>query len=306
MLRTRPQTARQRHPIPLRIRRGGALLGVGLLAAGLLATVKADASSPQGDAWQVRATGSGERRRVESSSDLNTGKPERTTPLAAREIARRASGRVEVRLHAEPEVARALAAGRADYGRELDKALDWLSRLPPPRQPAARIELTLVSDRERTRMRRVHPGGTATVVDIAAAVGLGTGGNAPSAQIGQALAIALHEASHATAALMPQRPDRADDEYRASLVESCYLVDTLRPGDTLRLRSGGGAARRDEYFVSAASRKASEDVVRDMARAAGGHEVAWHDQTALLGLKTLCRIRLAMAAQGLDGSAGGD
>jgi hypothetical protein len=275
------------------------LLGAGPVAA-------AGASPPQVDSWQVRASGSGERRRVESSSDLNAGKPERAAPLAAREIARRANGRVEVRLHAEPEVARALVTGKADYSRELDKAVDWLSRLPPPRQPAARIELTLVADRERTRMRRVHPGGTTTVVDIAAPVALGAGGNAPSAQIGQALAIALHEASHATAALMPERPDRADDEYRASLVESCYLVDTLRPGDTLRLRSGGGAARSDEYFVSAASRKASADVVHDMARAAGGHEVAWHDSTALLGLKSLCRIRLAMAAHGVGGSAGGD
>jgi hypothetical protein len=271
--------------------------------AGLATAV---ASPPQVDSWQVRATGSGERRRVESSSDLNAGKPERAAPLAAREIARRASGRVEVRLHAEPVVAQALAAGRADYARELDKAVDWLSRLPPPRQPAARIELTLVADRERTRMRRVHPGASTTVVDIAAAVALDAGGNAPSAQIGQALAIALHEASHATAALMPERPDRDSDEYRASLVESCYLVDTLRPGDTLRLRDGGGAARSDEYFVSAASRKASSQVVRDMARAAGGHEVAWHDATAMLGLKALCRIRLAMAAHGVEGGAGGD
>lgn len=293
---TRPPAVRLHLPASMLM--AAMLLGTGLAAA-------AGNSPPQVDSWQVRATGSGERRRVESSSDLNAGKPERAAPLATREIARRASGRVEIRLHAEPAVARALVASRIDYARELDKAVDWLSRLPPPRLPAARIELTLVADRERTRMRRVHPGGTTTVVDIAAAVALGAGGNAPSAQIGQALAIALHEASHATAALMPQRPDRADDEYRASLVESCYLVDTLRPGDTLRLRSGS-AARGDEYFVSAASRKASEDVVRDMARAAGGHQVAWHDHTALLGLKTLCRIRLAMAAHGVDGDAGGD
>lgn len=279
-----------------------------LLASALAGPGPAAAAgaSPRADSWQVRATGSGERRRVESSSDLNAGKPERATPLAAREIARRASGHAEVRLHAEPAVARALAAGRADYARELDKAVDWLARLPPPRHPAARIELTLVADRERTRMRRVHPGSSTTVVDIAYPVALGAGGNAPSAQVGQALAIALHEASHATAALMPERPDRNADEYRASLVESCYLVDTLRPGDTLRLRDGGGAARSDEYFVSAASRKASSEVVRDMARAAGGHEVAWHDATAMLGLKALCRIRLAMAAHGLDGGAGGD
>lgn len=280
------------------------LPGAVLLAAALLASVAADATPAQVDAWQVRATGSGERRRVESSSDLNAGKPERATPLASREIARRARGRAEVRLHAEPAVARALVAGKVDYARELDKAVDWLSRLPPPRQPAARIEVTLVADRERTRIRRVHPGATTTVVDIAVPLVLGAGGNAPSAQVGQALAIALHEASHATAALMPARPDRDDDEYRASLVESCYLVDTLRPGDTLRLRSGG-AARGDEYFVSAASRKASAEVVHDMARAAGGQEVAWHDATALLGLKTLCRMRLAMAAHGV-GVATGD
>jgi hypothetical protein len=300
---TRPPATRHCHALAAPVPMAVALVAAAL--SGAAPVPAAHASPPQADSWQVRATGSGERRRVESSSDLNAGKPERSAPLAARQIARHASGQAEIRLHAEPAVARVLAAQGVDYARELHKAADWLSRLPPPRQPAARIELTLVADRERTRMRRVHPGASTTVVDIAVPVLLGAGGNAPSAQVGQALAIALHEASHATAALMPARPNRADDEYRASLVESCYLVDTLRPGDTLRLRSGG-AARGDEYFVSAASRKASADVVHDMARAAGGHEVAWHDTTALLGLKALCRIRLAMAAHGVDGGAGGD
>ena len=44
----------------------------------------------------------------------------------------------------------------------------------------------------------------------------------------RALGLALHEAVHA---LRGDGDDRAADEYRASLVEACYLLDTARAGD---------------------------------------------------------------------------
>jgi hypothetical protein len=49
-----------------------------------------------------------------------------------------------------------------------------------------------------------------------------------------------------------------------------------------------------EPWTAAASREASARVVAEFARAAGGREIAWNDRTALLGIRLLCRARLAL------------
>lgn len=257
----------------------------------------ASAGSARADAWRVRATGSGARRVVESFSDVNVGKPARTAPLPIRAIAERRRGDVAVRLRGDASTAAALLAPGNDFGRELDKALEWLDRLTPATRPRARIELTLVDDTRRARQRRSHPGSGITIVDLLVPVPAQPA-STRSTQVGQALAIALHEASHATAQDDPARAraSRQDDEYRASLVEACYLIDTLRIGDTLQLRAGRadeGDAGVGEDFVAVQSREAARRVMRDLAKAAGGTSVAWNDHVARLGLKTLCAVRLA-------------
>lgn len=255
------------------------------------------------DAWRVRATGSGARRVVESFSDVNVGKPARSAALPMRPIAARRRGEVAIRLLGDAPTATAILAPGNDFGRELDKALEWLDRLAPTSRPKARIDLTLVDDTRRHRLRRSHPGSDITIVDLLVPVAARPV-STRSTQVGQALAIALHEASHATAQGDPARAGetRQEDEYRASLVESCYLIDTMRIGDTLQLQAGragendvagdGGQAAR-EHFVAAQSRQAARQVMRDLAKAAGGTSVAWNDHVGRLGLKTLCAVRLA-------------
>jgi hypothetical protein len=265
-----------------------ALLGIGLVA---MAFVQGVRSGPRVDHWQVRATGAGDARRVESISSINGGGAARIAALAAVPLAHRTLGLASVSVRADAAARDALPTDPRAIARELDRAVDWLARLAPTGHAPARIVLTLVGDGRRLEQRRVHVGAT-TTIDIAAAIDA-KAGTALSAQVGRALATALHEASHATAGGLAPALSRDDDEYRASLVESCYLVDTLRPGDRLRLPDppvpGPG-----EDWTATASREAAARVVADLERAGGGREIAWNDRTALLGIKVLCRARLAL------------
>jgi hypothetical protein len=246
-----------------------------------------------GDAWGVRVIGEGAGRKLESLSEVNTGKPARSQTLQARVVAGRERGEVSVALLADAMTAAQLQASSPHFGPELDKAVEWLQRLRPKTQPRARIVLTLIDPTRQTRARRVHGSDEGTVIDLVVPLPA-VEADARPVEVGKALAIALHEASHAFAAQATpgQALSRRDDEYRASLVEACYRVDTLRMGDTLRLapRPAAGAG---EYFVTAQSREAPRDVVAELVRAAGSDHVRGDDNVAMLGLDLACAVRLA-------------
>jgi hypothetical protein len=250
-------------------------------------------SATMGDAWGVRVLGTGAERSIESLSDINTGKPARVRPLPMQVVATRERAGATVQLLADAATANVLRAPGAAFGPELDKAVKWLQRLHPRGQPPARIVLTLVDGRHRLRRDRSHPVREGVVVDLVMALPA-TDGTSLSTAVGKALAVALHETSHAYAALLPagKAPGRRDDEYRSSLVDSCYLVDTLRAGDTLQL-APRPAAEAGEYFVTAQSRDAARDVVAELVRAAGSGQVRGNDNVAMLGLDLACAVRLA-------------
>jgi len=266
------------------------LLIAWLLAVSLLAW-SSQASTPHVDAWGIRVSGAGSTLRFVSLSEANVGKPPLASMAPAREIARRGDARVSILLSADAGTAAWLQARPSSANPELDQAQAWLQRLRGARTLPAKIELTLVEPDHRLHVQRVHGAAEGIVVDLVVPA---PAAGARSAAIGKALGIALHEASHAITALAPagSRPDRHDDEYRASLVETCYRIDTLRIGDTLHL-APRAAADAGEYFVTAQSRDAAREVVEDLARAAGSRDIRGSDGTALLGLKLACGVGLA-------------
>lgn len=243
----------------------------------------------QADYWQVRSHGSGLSRAVESTSVINGGRPRGEVPATA-VLVHRQAGSVALRLHADESSMELLQAPGVDFGPELDKALAWLGRLTTGTRAAARIELHLVTPDTRARLQRRHPAAETTVVELMVPLQATQDVAATSAGVGQALATALHEMTHALDA-GSGRP-RAEDEYRASLVGACYLADTLQPGHTMQLRDAP-AAPANESFVSTHSREASARAMDDMAKAAGGRRIAWYDRTAMMGLQLFCATRLA-------------
>ncbi|CAN5632510.1 hypothetical protein BH23PSE2_BH23PSE2_01730 [soil metagenome] len=269
-----------------------ATVSIAALGMLLLGAPRAEASGGIGDAWGVRAS----TARVETLSEVNVGKPSRAGPVDARPVTSRRGAGVAIELHADAATSALLAASADKHAHELEHALTWLRRLRPQAQPPARILLTLIAPVQHTRTRRVHDARQATVIDLVVAIDP----RAPlSIEVGRALGVALHEASHAFSARPSsgqQRAGRHDDEYNASLVEACYRVDTLRVGDSLRLRPRTSAVVSDEDFVTAHSRAAAREVVVDLVRASGTDTVHWHDAVAMRGLKLACGVRLAHLA----------
>jgi len=246
----------------------------------------AGASNTAGDAWGVRLSG----QTLESLSEINTGKPA-GQPLDAKPLLQRQRGDVAIELRADASTAGWLREADKTLAPEMEKGLDWLQRLRPRQHPRVTLVLTLVAPQHHIALRRSHDSRDRMVVDIAVALVPTT---SRSAAVAKALGVGLHEMSHAfsNAAFSGHALSRRDDEYRSSMVESCYLVDTMRVGDTLRLAPRKGSDG-DEYFVTAQSRDASRDVVSALVRAAGTDTVRWDDNVALLGLKLACGIALA-------------
>ena len=251
-----------------------------------LACSPAGASNATGDAWGVRLSG----QTLESLSEINTGKPA-GQPLDAKPLLQRQRGDVAIELRADASTAGWLQEADKTLAPEMEKGLDWLQRLRPRQHPRVTLVLTLVAPQHHLALRRLHDSRDRMVVDLAVALVPMT---SRSAAVAKALGVGLHEMSHAfsNAAFSGRGISRRDDEYRSSMVESCYLVDTMRVGDTLRLVPRQGADG-DEYFVTAQSRDASRDVVSALVRAAGTDTVRWDDNVALLGLKLACGIALA-------------
>jgi len=253
-----------------------------------LACRPAGAGNATGDSWGVRVSGS----TLETLSDINTGMPPSTSQsLEAHPLLLRKRGDVEIELRADPSTTAWLKDPDTTLAPEIDKGLDWLRRLRPAKHPRVSLILTLVAPQHRMALRRTHDSRDQMVVDLAVALAPAT---SHSAAVAKALAVGLHEMSHAFSnpAFSGHAISRRDDEYRSSMVESCYLVDTMRVGDTLHLaprRSADGS----EYFVTAQSRDAARDVVGDLVRAAGTDTVRWDDNIGLLGLKLACGIALA-------------
>ena len=255
-----------------------------MLAAACLATACASLESRH-DWWAVRASDSGGQARLESLSHVNHGKPPRTTPIEPRLLREARRGNLSIAVHHDAGIAGAWSGSAWKLGRELDKALDWLQRIAGPDD--ARIVVTLVDDEASFDMERSH-GSRPVVVDLYVAAGADTGSQ--SAVVGRALATALHEMVHALAAARRSpRTNRFAEEYRASLVESCYLLATLRPDDVMALRLAARHAPTDNYAISQ-SRAAAGAVIRELRTLAHADTVQPEDAAALAALRARCRL----------------
>ncbi|HEU4814401.1 MAG TPA: hypothetical protein VFS99_09275 [Xanthomonadaceae bacterium] len=256
---------------------------VALLAACLAAGCAS--MDGQHDWWAVRATGNEDARQLASTSHVNHGKPPADGDLEPRLLREATRGQVSIALHHDAALSADWSGSAWKFTRELDKALDWLQRLAGPR--GARMVVTLVDDAHARDIERTHAGATPTV-DLVVAVPP----DAPSqsAAVGRALAKALHETAHALAATSGDASaDRFAAEYAAALVESCYLLDTLRPGDVVALNVAGRHAPTDNYAIEQ-SRAAAGTVVRELRALARADKLQADDADVQAALHARCDI----------------
>ena len=254
-----------------------------MLAGACLATACASLEARH-DWWAVRASGSGAQLQLESLSHVNHGKPPRTAPVEPRLLREVSRGNVSIAVRHDGAIAETWSGSAWKLGRELDKALGWLQRIAGP--GGARIVVTLVDDGASFDMARSHPA-RPPVVDLYVATDADA--TSQSAVVGRARATALHEMVHALAAARGSaRTNRFAEEYRASLVQSCYLLDTLRPDDVLALQLAARHAPTDNYAISQ-SRAAAGAVIRELRTVAHVDIVRPEDATALTALRARCR-----------------
>ena len=163
----------------------------------------------------------------------------------------------------------------------MNYTLTWREQRRHPAKDAVRIDLLVPTDREP---------------------------DSRSASVASALAIALHETVHA---LRDETAERAEDEYRASLVENCYRLDVARAGDVIGLDGGAapGAVDRDARdpapastrpgdFTIRHSREAAARVLADLRRAAGVARLGAADIDALRRARAFCHRRVRLPASG--------
>lgn len=257
-----------------------ALPGLMLLLAGC-ASMEADS-----DWWSVRASGDGADARLMSTSHVNHGKPPADAQVAPRLLREVSRGNVSITLRHDAAIADDWSGAAWKVAPELDTALDWLQRMAGPR--GARMIVTLVDDAHAMDIARSHPA-TVPVVDLYIAVD----GDAPSqsAAVGRALATALHEATHALAATSPTRTrtSRYAGEYAAAMAESCYLLDTLRPGDRATLNVADRHAPTDNNAIEQ-SQAAAGAVVLELRTLARAEALQADDAGRLAALRRRCGI----------------
>lgn len=180
---------------------------------------------------------------------------------------------------------------------EVGKALPWLQKIKKSDGKHAGIIITLTDSRKRLHMVKRHRLDGIAIVDlyISAYIALS---KSRSALIRNSLSTALHEATHAFPRPTGSGRERFDEEYRATLVESCYLIDSMRQGDILHLNISATREHAQPYIL-AQSRKAAAGVMVDLSRVAGSSSVAGSDLSAIKALNKFCNATLPVYKTGL-------
>ena len=259
-----------------------------LAACACVLLAPASAHSTGVDTWGTRRLSLHGQPHVLSHSDVNPSRPAAALP-ARQALLQRALGPHRLQVDA--------AASLGDWQRhgpilvpEAERALAWLAKLAPTDGRSRLLVLHLVDRRSRYTLRQVSPAVTQVRVDLLLPVDATP--SSPSVALAQGLALALHEASHALRP--PQARDRDDDEYRASLLAACYLVDGLQRGDRLRLQA---PPPRPGDFSVQHSEAAREQAIADLAQAAGTHAVDGGDLPRKAAMLGFCQQRLARPAR---------
>lgn len=255
----------------------------------LIATLCAACAAPPGpapDGWSIERR-LGAAPMLISTSEVNGAMPVAREPLARETVRTLASGRWRVTLAAEPVLAAQWKAGAALLDPDLQRALDWMSRLARDEPRPLELRLTLVGQRGARRHVARHPAAASLVVDLL--VPVPDRPRSRSAVLDDALATGLHEVSHALRG-SGAAGERHADEARASLVAACFRIDGLQRADRLRFPTGPAPAPGE--FTRAHSARASQQANATLRGVLGSEVLDGTDRAGRARLQAHCRRAL--------------
>lgn len=263
-------------------------LPAALLVATLSIAACAAPPRPAGDGWGIERRFDGRTPALLSLSQINAGTHPVQGAIVRVPVRVRERGRHRIAISAEGAVSKAWIPGAALFDPQLDRALLGLAELGASEARGVELRLTLVPATGARQQRALHAADRTLVIDLLVPVPAAP--RSRSAELDAALATGLHEAAHA---LRPAHAkDRHDDEYRASLVASCFRIDSAQRGDVIAFKPRKEAAVKD--FTLAHSERAAQAVQRDLAGAHGKAMLDGGDRDGIASLQAFCRQRLAL------------
>ena len=237
------------------------------------------------DFWAVRTISRPSGKFVESLSVINGQARTVSKILEARQFASSHYDGVEIELLEENDVITGHSAGY-NFSQEMEAAFYWFHRLS--KSKPTKILITFAELSSRREIKRRHPADKITVIDLYVPADKN---QKPSGAIRNALATSLHEASHV---FSNSSHSRVDEEANATLVESCFLLDSLQPSDVLHFHQT--APTDSESSTLRASQLGAIRVMAELTNIAGSPSVRGSDVPALTRLKAHCRSA-ALASQ---------
>lgn len=260
----------------------GSLVISTLLCVSCAAPVRMDT-----DGWSVERRMQGRAPALLSTSAINAGSAPIKDPITRVAVRTRERGRLRIAVSADSSLSKTWTPGAALFDPQLDLALDRLAALGASEPRQIELRLTLMSERGARRQEALHAATDALVVDLL--IPVPEQPRSRGAVLDGVLATGLHEVAHA---LRPTTArDRADDEYRASLVAACFRIDSAQRGDAISFKPRQEAASKD--FTLAHSAKEAQAVQRDLAGELGKDTLDGSDRDGIAVLQAFCRQRMA-------------
>lgn len=266
---------------------GMRLLPASTMIAALLCVSCAGPVRMDTDGWGVERRMQGRQPALLSISTINAGSALAKDAITRVPVRARERGRLRIAISADTSLVQAWTPGAALFDPQLDRALDRLAALGGRESRRTELRLTLMPERGARRLEALHAATDVLVIDLLFPVPAQP--RSRSAVLDAALATGLHEAAHA---LRPAGArDRADDEYRASLVAACFRIDSAQRGDSISFSPRQVAAPKD--FALAHSATEAQGVQHDLAGALGKSTLEGSDRHGIAVLQAFCRQRLA-------------
>lgn len=235
--------------------------------------------------WAVRRVDAGDETYIEARSHIASHGMAPVLRMRSVPVAERKASAARLELRRATASKQVWDAHGPAASREIGRALNWLqgsralSGMP--------AELTLIA---------VDPGSAVDITERELVSDFLTltiyvpvdAGSSPrlSSTLRSGLATVFHELIHVRSRSRIETRKRADEEYLATMFESCYLIDSIQTGDRLHLKR---SRQHSIDYVLASSLKGADEAIAALQGIAGGDIVDAASHESVGRLRAFCQ-----------------